>query len=96
MRKRYLVAYDVRDDSRLRKTYKKMLGFGDPVQYSVFLCDLSRSELVIMREALREILNLQEDCLLIAELPWKPGKRSHKIQVLGQRRLPEPKRCYVI
>ncbi len=29
MRNVYLVCYDVADDKRLRKTYKKMRGFGD-------------------------------------------------------------------
>jgi len=42
MRSVYLVCYDVADDKRLRKTYKKMRGFGDPVQYSVFRCELRR------------------------------------------------------
>ena len=41
MRNRYFVAYDVMDPARLARTYKKMLGYGDRVQYSVFICSLS-------------------------------------------------------
>jgi len=41
MRRVYLVCYDVSDAKRLRRTHKKMCGFGDPVQYSIFRCELS-------------------------------------------------------
>lgn len=50
MRNVYLVCYDVADDKRLRKTYKKMCGFGDPLQYSVFRCELSAVEKQLLRE----------------------------------------------
>ena len=44
MRNVYLVCYDVADAKRLRRTYRKMRGFGDAVQYSVFRCELSPTE----------------------------------------------------
>ena len=65
MRNRYFVAYDVADPQRLMRTYKKMLGYGDRVQYSVFTCSLNESELVLMREELEKILNLKEDRVII-------------------------------
>lgn len=65
MRNRYFVCYDVREPKRLQKTYKKMRGYGDPVQYSVFSCDLNGKELVFMKEALGDILNFAEDRLVI-------------------------------
>ena len=65
MRNRYIVCYDVTDPKRLNKTYKKMNGYGDPVQYSVFQCELSDMELLYMQDDLKEILNLQEDRVLI-------------------------------
>ena len=43
-RRRYLVAYDVSHPKRLRLVYRKMLGYGHPLQYSVFQCDLSAVE----------------------------------------------------
>ena len=36
-RHRVLVCYDVREPKRLRQTYRTMLGYGDPLQYSVFV-----------------------------------------------------------
>jgi CRISPR-associated protein Cas2 len=52
MRNVYLVCYDVADDKRLRKTYKTMCGFGDPLQYSVFRCELSAVERQSLKESL--------------------------------------------
>jgi CRISPR-associated protein Cas2 len=36
-RRRYVVCYDVREPVRLRRTHDVMMGYGDPLQYSVFL-----------------------------------------------------------
>ena len=68
MRNVYLVCYDVADDKRLRKTYKKMRGFGDPVQYSVFRCELSPTEKQFMKEALWDILNWDKDRVMLIDL----------------------------
>ena len=38
MRNRHIVAYDVSDPARLRRVHRKMNGFGDALQYSVFAC----------------------------------------------------------
>ena len=68
MRNVYLVCYDVADDKRLRKTYKKMCGFGDPLQYSVFRCELSPTEKQLMKEALWDILNWDKDRVMLIDL----------------------------
>mgnify|MGYP000653098870 CR=1 FL=1 len=47
-RHRYVVCYDVREPKRLRKMHHTLLGYGDPLQYSVFVCDLSAAERVLM------------------------------------------------
>ena len=65
MRNRYFVCYDVRDPKRLVQTYKHMRGYGDPVQYSVFMCELNGREIIYMKEDIGAILNLTEDRLLI-------------------------------
>ena len=41
MRKKYVVSYDITDPKRLNQICKKMRGYGDTLQYSVFICDLS-------------------------------------------------------
>ena len=48
-RRRYLVAYDIRDDRRLRAIAACMEGYGERIQYSVFVTDLSDREKYLMR-----------------------------------------------
>lgn len=83
MRHRYLVCYDITEPKRLQRTFKKMNGFGDPVQYSVFLCDLSPKELVLLEEALTELINLKEDRVLIVDLGPVEGRGQECIRTLG-------------
>jgi len=68
MRNIYLVCYDIADEKRLRKVFKKMSGFGDPLQYSVFRCELSPTEKQLLKEALWAVLNLQEDRVMLVNL----------------------------
>jgi CRISPR-associated protein Cas2 len=67
-RRRYLVAYDIREPKRLKRTHAAMKGFGYPLQYSVFICDLSLSEKIMMREAVGEIMNQAVDSFAIVDL----------------------------
>ena len=68
MRNRYFVCYDVSDPQRLAQTYKKMNGYGEHIQYSVFACDLNDKEIIIMKEELKCILNLAEDRILVINI----------------------------
>lgn len=89
MRNRYLVCYDVCDPKRLERTFKKMNGFGDPVQYSVFICDLSPKERVFLEQALTEILNLKEDRALIVDMGPVEGRGQERFTMMGKpRQLP--------
>lgn len=83
MRHRYLVAYDVSDPKRLRRTYRKMCGFGDPLQYSVFQCALSDIELTLMRDAIGAIINHAEDRVMIVDIGLLDGRAAAAFQFLG-------------
>ncbi|MEZ5383814.1 MAG: CRISPR-associated endonuclease Cas2 [Microthrixaceae bacterium] len=65
---RYLVAYDIRDDRRLRTVAKIMVGFGSRLQYSVFVCDLTYAELCDMRLSLGSVVQHREDSVVIIPL----------------------------
>ena len=67
-RKRHLVAYDIRDEKRLRAVATCMEGFGKRIQFSVFVSDLSAQEVFAMRRALESHMNLAEDSVMIIEL----------------------------
>ncbi len=67
-RQRYLVGYDICEPKRLRNVHKVMCSYGDPLQYSVFVCDLDSIELVYMQQDLAEIIHNSEDSVLIVDL----------------------------
>ena len=67
-RRRYLVAYDIRDDRRLRFIAHCMEGYGTRIQYSVFVCDLSDQEKVIMRRDIETLMKASEDSVMMVDL----------------------------
>lgn len=83
MRHSYIVSYDICDPKRLRKMYKKMLGFGDRLQLSVFRCDLNDGERVLLQGAVLEIMNQKEDHVMIVDLG--PSDSESRIEFLGKR-----------
>jgi len=85
MRRRYLVAYDVSDAARLRRTFRLMNGYGDAVQYSLFVCDLSEVERQLMRERLSAVINLKVDRVLIVDLGAADSRLAASFDVLGRQ-----------
>lgn len=67
-RVRHLVAYDIRDPARLRRVHKKMKGFGLPLQYSVFICDLDAAERLRLFRDLVDLIDASVDCIAVVEL----------------------------
>lgn len=96
MRNVYLLCYDVADPKRLRRTYRKMCGFGDPLQYSVFRCDLSPTEKQLLKEALWEILNWQEDRVMLVNLGPVGARGDQCVEFWGEPRVEVAARAAVI
>lgn len=96
MRNRFIVAYDISDGKRLRRIFKKMHGFGDALQYSVFACDLSSKERVIMEEALTEIMNLKEDRVIIVDVGPVEGRGGEVVRTLGRQTKPRQREALVV
>lgn len=83
VRHRLLVCYDVRDPARLRRTHATMLGYGDPIQYSVFLCDVSGTEAALMEAALRRVVRTTQDSVIVVDLGPADGIARSRIRMLG-------------
>ena len=96
MRNRHIVAYDVSDPARLRRVHRKMNGFGDALQYSVFACDLSAKERVLLEEALTELINLKEDRVLIIDLGPAAGRGGNVVKTLGRQLKPAEREVLVV
>jgi len=71
-----LVSYDVSDDKRLRRMFKLLRGYGEHVQYSIFLCQLTDKDMVVLTEKIRDILALKEDQAILITLGPVDGKRD--------------------
>ncbi len=84
MRHSYLVAYDISSSpKRLAQTSKCMCGYGNRIQYSVFLCDLTPRDKIIMENRLKTIIDLQEDQVLIVKLGPAQGSLATSIESIG-------------
>jgi CRISPR-associated protein Cas2 len=79
----YLVTYDISDDTRLRQVFKTMKGFGDHVQYSVFRCSLTKTEMTEMMAKLSHLIHHSVDQILIIHLGSYPEKRP-RFRALGR------------
>lgn len=79
-----MVAYDIADAKRLRQVHKVMNGYGDRIQFSVFLCDLTSSEAVQLKWDVGELLNDLEDQVLIVDLGRTDRSGHDRFQFLGR------------
>jgi CRISPR-associated protein Cas2 len=85
IRRRYLVAYDIRDEARLRQVHVVCLGWGDPLQYSVFVCDLSRGEKSTMKGDLLGAMNAAVDSVVFVDLGEARGRGAECFEFLGMQ-----------
>jgi CRISPR-associated protein Cas2 len=87
-RRRYLIAYDIANPKRLRRVIKIMESYGERLQYSVFLCDLSGMELSRWHAEILDIIHLGEDSVVSIDLGAVDA--AVPVRVLGApRRLPQ-------
>ena len=82
-RNRYLVTYDIRNPGRLRRIHGLVVDFGDRLQYSVYICDLTKVELIELRRDLREKMKHDEDSISIFDLGPPNGRAAIKVEHLG-------------
>lgn len=85
-RTRYLVAYDVRDPRRLRRVHRVAKDHGEPLQYSVFVCDLTSIELVALKRRLLAEIKTTEDSVGIFDLGTPTGRGVDCVEFMGVRR----------
>lgn len=95
MRRRYLVSYDVSDDRRRTRMFELLHGYGDHVQFSVFLADLTAQELVELRTRLRELMNEREDQVLIVDMGQETRPLTEMLEVLGKPYTPSTRSIVV-
>src|SRR5690606_3870490 len=95
MRQTYIVCYDICDAKRLRRVFKTLRGCGDPLQYSVFRCELTHRELVELRAELGAIIHHTEDQVLFVDVGPVSGRGSTSIAAMGKAYM-APERLAVV
>lgn len=83
MRNTYLVCYDICNPTRLARVGKAMRDFGDRVQYSIFECRFTRTDLLRCQQRLTKIINAREDQVMFVDLGPADGRASRVITTLG-------------
>ena len=96
MRHTYLVCYDISDPKRLRGVHRKLRDFGDHLQYSIFECQMTASDLVRCRHVLGEIIDHVKDQVIFVNLGPSAGRGDRVIHALGRAYTPMDAPCYVI
>lgn len=84
MKIRYLVCYDISDPKRLQKVYRKMRGYGEALQYSVFCCDLTDAEKTMLWSELHALVNHREDQIMFVNLGSSMSQRAENLETLGR------------
>lgn len=82
-RRRHLVAYDICDPKRLRKVHKVLVSYGYPVQYSVFICDLTVQEKIAFKWDLKEVIDHRLDRVAIVDLGDTDSTSTDRFEYLG-------------
>ncbi len=61
----YIIVYDIMDDRRRYRIFKKLKEFASPVQYSVFEARLNQNDIIKLKYQLEALINKKEDSLII-------------------------------
>ena len=96
MRTIYLICYDICEAKRLRMVFTVMRGYGDHLQYSVFECALTPSDLTKLRTVLGGIINHAEDQVLFVSLGPAEGRGDRVITALGKPYTNVDAPCFVV
>lgn len=85
-RTRYLLTYDIREPGRLRRVHAVATDFGEPLQYSVFVCDLTEIELLDLKSELLEEMNTREDSVAVIDLGAPATRGIECVHFIGVKR----------
>jgi len=91
----YMVFYDIRCQRRWRRIFKKMKGYGEWVQLSVFQCRLNKIRALEMEDTLRTLVNQREDHILIMDFGPADAIRP-KVRSIGKAFSPIERRAVII
>lgn len=83
-RRHYLITYDISDDKRRTQVFHALEDQGDHLQYSVFLCELSRREHAELRARLTPLIHRREDQLMLLDLGPAHVNLESAMEIVGR------------
>jgi len=89
-RRRFVVAYDIREPKRLRRVHDVVKGYGYPMQYSVFICDLSDREKIGLKGDLRDVMDQRVDSVAFIDLGEPDTRGATAFEFMGTRQVLPP------
>lgn len=84
--RRTLICYDVPDDRRRSKLSKLLEKYGDRVQYSVFVVDISPAKMLRLKDDARDTIDKDQDSILFCDLGRVKELNERRFSYLGQTR----------
>lgn len=84
--RRTLIAYDVPDDRRRTRLAKQLLTYGDRVQYSVFVVDVSPARMARLKALIEGVIVRSEDSVLFCDLGPVATVEDGRFSYLGRSR----------
>lgn len=87
-----IVVYDISENKRRERVRKSLRRFGNPVQKSVFECDLTQRQIEKMERIIRDIM-LPEDNIRYYKLC---KNCAGEVEVFGGKPLETTKSAYVV
>ena len=75
--------------------YKLLLGYGDHVQYSAFLCELSAMEFQRIKGQLASSINHKQDQVIVLKMGKAQNSIDNKLECIGKSYVP-PSRVFVV
>ena len=78
----FIVSYDIMNPRRLQRVHKTMKGFGEPIHYSVFRCNLTPKGLVEMKAALFELIKHDQYRIMIIDLGPEDGMVMDRVELI--------------
>ena len=94
--RRYLIAYDIGDDKRRSQVARILQGYGDRVQYSVFVVDIKPAKIVRLKAELAAILDSQVDSVLVGDLGQVSDAAKRHFEYVGRMRPVTDRDSFVI
>lgn len=66
--RRTIICYDISEDSRRNRLAKTLSKYGDRLQYSVFVVDISPAKLLRLKDEVEKIIASDQDSVLYCDL----------------------------